>query len=373
MTLRTRILIVYLLIVGGGVFYLVRHTLDELRPRYLESMEESLVDAANLLAHAVGVAAIREGEIDVPSVRAALAGGFERRFFAPVYTLDKEQVDLRVYVTDRHGRVRYDSAGEAEGQDYSRWLDVSRTLRGEYGARATRVDPHDDNALVIYIAAPLLTPGGETVGVLSVGKPTESINELVRAARRRLALSGAIGGGLLVLLGVAFSLWIATPIARLTEYARALRDGRPAQLPRLAGREAGELQQAFDEMRAALDGKAYVERYVQTLTHEIKSPLSAIRGAAEILAENPPAEAREKFIANIRAETGRIQRIVDQLLQLASLEARKARAEFSRLDLATLARGGGAWNPQSVWRVTVAPGASWRTMAAAASAEASFW
>jgi two-component system sensor histidine kinase CreC len=91
-------------------------------------------------------------------------------------------------------------------------------------------------------------------------------------------------------------------------------------------------------MRAALDGKAYVERYVQTLTHEIKSPLSAIRGAAEILAENPPEEAREKFVGNIRAETARIQRIVDQLLQLASLEARKARADFVAIDLAVLVR-----------------------------------
>ncbi len=339
MTLRTRLMLVYLLVVGGGIYYLVSHSIEQLRPRYLESMEESLVDAAHLLANAVGTAAVSDDGMDAARVRTALAGAFDRRFEAKVYGLVKQKVDLRVYVTDAAGRVVYDSdGGKAEGEDYSRWLDVSRTLRGEYGARATRIVPHSDDELVLYIAAPVLAANGKIAGVLSVGKPTAAVNELVRVARRQVLWSGAIGGVLLLALGLAFSIWIATPVARLTAYARALRDGRPAKLPRLAGREVGELQQAFDEMRVALDGKAYVERYVQTLTHEIKSPLSAIRGAAEILAENPPEEAREKFVGNIRAETARIQRIVDQLLQLASLEAGKARETFAEIDLPGLLR-----------------------------------
>jgi two-component system sensor histidine kinase CreC len=339
MTLRTRILLVYLLVVGGGVYYLVSRSIEELRPRYLESMEVPLVDAAHLLAHAVGVEAVEMGVIDAQRVKAVLEGAFARRFSAKVYSITKTQVDLRVYVTDGRGQVVYDSDdGRQVGEDFSQKRDVARTLRGEYGARASYDVPADGEALVLYVAAPVATADGETVGVISVGKPAASVNELVRAARIRLAVIGAIGGGLLVALGVAFSIWIATPLARLTQYARAVRDGRPAKLPRLAGREVGELQQAFDEMRAALDGKAYVERYVQALTHEIKSPLSAIRGAAEILAEKPPEEAREKFVGNIRAETARIQRIVDQLLQLASLEARKARADFVEVELSGLVR-----------------------------------
>ncbi len=339
MTLRTRILLVYLLVVGGGVYYLVTRGIEELRPRYLESMEVPLVDAAHLLATAVAATAVQEDTIDVTRVKAALEGAFARRFTAQVYSVTKTQVDLRVYVTDARGRVVYDSDGGRQvGEDFSQKRDVARTLRGEYGARASYEPPEDSDALVLYVSAPVMAADGKTVGVLSVGKPAASVNELVHAAKTRLAVIGAIGGGLLVALGVAFSIWIATPLARLTQYARALRDGKPAKLPRLAGREVGELQVAFDEMRAALDGKAYVERYVQTLTHEIKSPLSAIRGAAEILAENPPDEAREKFVGNVRAEAGRIQRIVDQLLQLASLEARKAREEFVDVDLSGLVR-----------------------------------
>jgi two-component system sensor histidine kinase CreC len=84
----------------------------------------------------------------------------------------------------------------------------------------------------------------------------------------------------------------------------------------------GELGTAFTGLREAIDGRAYIERYVQTLTHEMKSPLSAIRGAAELLNEDLPAAERERFLRNIQAETGRLQSLVDMLLQLAALECR---------------------------------------------------
>lgn len=338
MTIRTRILLVYLLVVGGGFYYLVSRSLGELRPRYLESMEEALVDTAHLLASVVENET-EAGPIQGEVVQAAFSGAFDRSFNALIYSMTKQRVDLRVYVTDEKGIVVYDSEGAGEvGKDYSRWNDVARTLQGRYGARATQTDPDDLDTLVLYVSAPIKARDTDQIlGVLSIGKPTASINELVNAGRRRVTFAGIAGGGLIVLIGVVFAVWIATPVARLTAYARAVRDGRPATLPRLAGREVSELRQAFEEMRAALEGKAYVENYVQTLTHELKSPLSAIRGAAEILRENPPEAEKTRFIENIRTEAGRIQRIVDQLLQLASLEARKARAEFKAIDLTAVA------------------------------------
>jgi two-component system sensor histidine kinase CreC len=109
-------------------------------------------------------------------------------------------------------------------------------------------------------------------------------------------------------------------------------------LPRLAGREVGDLRHAFEEMREALEGKKYVERYTQTLTHEIKAPLSAIRGAAELLDEKMSPEERAKFLGNIRHESARIQQIIDKLLQLSALEARKGLGPTEPVDLAQLAQ-----------------------------------
>ncbi|HEY8995024.1 MAG TPA: ATP-binding protein, partial [Lacunisphaera sp.] len=78
-------------------------------------------------------------------------------------------------------------------------------------------------------------------------------------------------------------------------------------------------------------------RYTQTLAHEVKAPLAAIRGAAELLDETMPPEQRQKFLANIRNESARIQRIIERLLELSSLEARKQLRQIEALPAARIA------------------------------------
>ena len=99
---------------------------------------------------------------------------------------------MRVYVTDGTGRVMFDSTGRNEGRDFSRWNDVSRTLRGEYGARSSRDIAGDDDTQVIYVAAPV-RQNGRIVGVVSVGKTTRGINALVAVARRKILLGRGNG------------------------------------------------------------------------------------------------------------------------------------------------------------------------------------
>ncbi len=93
--------------------------------------------------------------------------------------------------------------------------------------------------------------------------------------------------------------------------------------PRYARGELAALSNAIEKMREELEGKAHVEKFAQLLTHELKSPLSAIRGAAELLDEHMPAAERGQFIANIRAEGERMQAVVERILQLAVLEHRQ--------------------------------------------------
>jgi two-component system sensor histidine kinase CreC len=105
---------------------------------------------------------------------------------------------------------------------------------------------------------------------------------------------------------------------------RYVRAQRSFSLPRLGRRALGAIGAAYDEMRDALAGRNYVADYVQTLTHEVKGPLSAIRGAAELLQENMPEADRARFIANIARETQRIQELVDRMLELTALESRRS-------------------------------------------------
>ena len=174
--------------------------------------------------------------------------------------------------------------GRAEGEDYSQWRDVYLTLRGRYGARSSHEDPDKSTSSVMYVAAPIAVQG-DIVGVLSVGKPTHNVNQFVKRAERKTLVAGAITGLAVIVVGFLISDRILRPIQRLTRYAQTVRDGARVTLPRLGRSEIRTLGGAFEEMRHALEGKQYVETYVQMLTHEIKSAIAAIQGATELLKE----------------------------------------------------------------------------------------
>lgn len=96
MSLRLTAVLVFVITVAAGFFALVRWAQDDLRPRYLESLEEPLVDTAHLLAETFGTQLVA-GATAPDDLRAAFDRLYGRRFEARIYALDKRQVDLRVY------------------------------------------------------------------------------------------------------------------------------------------------------------------------------------------------------------------------------------------------------------------------------------
>jgi two-component system sensor histidine kinase CreC len=175
---------------------------------------------------------------------------------------------------------------------------------------------------------------------VGVGRPLATVAEGVRQARGQLVLYAGWVGAVMLAAGWWLAARLTRSLERLRTHVQAVRDGRggaDAALPRSRAREIAELAAAFAEMRTALEGKAYIERYTQALTHELKAPLSAIRGAAELLSEELPEADRARFLANLRAETERIQGIVDRLLELAALEARHGRLDLGTVDLRAVA------------------------------------
>ena len=64
----------------------------------------------------------------------------------------------------------------------------------------------------------------------------------------------------------------------------------------------------------------------------MKSPLAAIRGAAELLDEEMPLETRKRFLSNIRAETARSERLINRLLELAAIESRSNLESSDEID-----------------------------------------
>lgn len=345
MKLGTRIFLAFLVIFAICFYYPVDRIVKDLRLFFLESLEDPLVDQANILAAFAG-AEMEAGRFDPETFRGVFGRIESLPLSARIYDFTKTTVDVHVYITDGEGRVLFDSRDQGnEGTDYTCWRDVSLTLQGQYGARTTRLDPGDPTSSVLYVAAPILVHG-KTAGVLTVAKPTANINAFLGDATPRVLRVWIVSALLAILLAFFVSWWITRPVQWLTRYANDVRDGKRVQLPRLGGGELGEMGQAIEKMKEALEGRKYVEEYIQTLTHEIKSPISAIRGSAELLDEEMPRERRDRFLANIRSEAGRIQDIVDRMLELSELETRKTLRNVETLFPAALAASvleGGEW------------------------------
>jgi two-component system, OmpR family, sensor histidine kinase CreC len=337
MKIRSVLLLGVLLVIGIGLPFFVWWVIADIRPEYRKATEEPLVDSARILASVAAMTA-KNGKIDVPAFRRIFENAdAQNPFTAKIYDYEKKEMEFRVYITDRKGIVLFDSFDDSnEGRDFSKWIDVAKTLRGEYGAR-TSVDADDPGRKIMHIAAPIIIDG-KIAGALSVGKPTATANLFAERAREKIMMAGLIIFAAMALAIIAVSALVTRPIQSLTEYAIAVRDGKKTALPTLRTDEVKKLGAAFEEMRDALEGKQHVERYVQALTHEIKGPLSAILGAAELIKEDMPAEQRALFVKNVEVEARRIETIVDNLLLLTSLEARKQITEIEKIDLVEIAQ-----------------------------------
>ncbi|RXW29847.1 two-component system sensor histidine kinase CreC [Enterobacter ludwigii] len=320
MRIGMRLLLGYFLIVGIAAWFVLSIFVQEVKPGVRRATEGTLIDTATLLAE-VGREDLLSGNAQQGKLAQAFSQLHQRPFRANIGGIHKVRNEYHVYMTDAQGRVVFDSASLAVGKDYSLWNDVWLTLRGEYGARSTQSNPDDPESTVMYVAAPVVD-NGKIIGVLSVGKPNSAMAPVIHRSERRILWAGGALLGIALLIGLVVAWWINRSIGTLSRYADAVTTDSPLPLPNPGSSELRKLAQALENMRIRLEGKNYIEHYVHSLTHELKSPLAAIRGAAEILAEQPSPQVARRFIDNILVQNARMQSLVEKLLAQARLENR---------------------------------------------------
>ncbi|QPF76308.1 two-component system sensor histidine kinase CreC [Roseateles sp. DAIF2] len=322
MRLGLRLFFAFFLIAGLSSFLLLRVVLTEVKPSVREVMEDIMVDTANLLAELAldDLAALPPGGDLRASRFAERVQDYARRpIDAQIWGLRKQSLDFRIYVTDARGRVLLDTGpGAAVGADYSRWRDVALTLRGDYGARSSRATYGDDRSTVLYVAAPVRR-GQQVLGVVTVAKPVATIQPFIDRAERRILIAGLALLALSLAVGVAVTWWMVASVRRLRRYAQQVQAGRREPPPPVPG-ELGELALAMDAMRGRLDGREHIEHTVRALTHELKSPLAALRGAGELLQEELAPADRQRFAGQVVAQSERLTELVERLLELSKLE-----------------------------------------------------
>jgi signal transduction histidine kinase len=272
---------------------------------------------------------------DLPECRPA--DGPERRAALTVEPLLKRAQVFNLSAArllDASGCVLATSRGDA-GRSLAGLPEVEAALAGRYAAVARErhsdeplppvSDVRSRGAIRIFTALPVFSDG-KVVAVVRMSRT--SLDALTTLWHSRRGLLVAFAGTLLtaLLVSLLFGTLIARPLRAIARAADVVAQGGSAEIPeaaRWAPAEVASLRASLATMTARLHDRARdVAEFAADATHELKGPITAIRGAAELLREQwsaMDAAQRERFLANVDVDAARMERLVDRLLHLARI------------------------------------------------------
>ncbi len=331
---RIWLAVALVLIVSGTVVF--TQLFEHVKPTAQQVIEDTLLDTSKMMAANLSMP-LQSGQLLDPNFQRQLDSAFiakpntdkqksskSSRYLdeEPEYKL-KTSSSFRLYVTDSKGIVIYDSSPtpiNAEGEDYSRWNDVYLTLKGEYGARSTPDFNSTRDSSIMYVSQPIEDNLGQLVGVVSVGKPVDSVLPYLDNTRQRMLITTLLISIVALILAGLVAWWLQQSISLVTRYTSALAEDTKKPYFYL-GNELNSLTDSIESMKHSLENKAYVSDYVHTLTHELKSPLTAIRASSELLEdEGLDVDDRQMLNQAIGEQSIKMQQLIDRLLLLAKVE-----------------------------------------------------
>jgi signal transduction histidine kinase len=234
-------------------------------------------------------------------------------------------------LTDAHGVV-IATTGTDLGKSLAGWEEVARVLAGAPIATVLRRREQwrmsesvgnlsRPSGLRVFVALPVQGNTG-LLGVVVLSRTPRDMGQAVWAKRWEL---GALVVSLLAaggLLAAGLSRLVTRPLAIVVAQAQlAALGGQATPLRRPGTREVADLSAALTRMTAMLDQRArYIIAFAASVSHEFKTPLAGLRGAAELLedhADTLPADERGKLLRILARNTQRLDQLVRRLLDLA--------------------------------------------------------
>jgi signal transduction histidine kinase len=251
---------------------------------------------------------------------------------APAIAETKRATLASILLLDRQGLL-------LNGRDRGLSLAQVPEVRSALGGSVATVLRHNDaylrdtpldwisraTSIRMHQARPI-TVRGEVVGAVLVSRSPRALFRGMWEDRGKIALGVAAIFSLLLVLTAVLARAIVSPVERLSHASRDLALGRHAapRRPTLEVREIGSLYDDFAAMSAAIARRSrYLRDFAAALSHEFKTPLAGLSGGIELLqdhGETMSAAERERFLANMAADAGRLSRLVSRLMELAQAD-----------------------------------------------------
>jgi signal transduction histidine kinase len=199
------------------------------------------------------------------------------------------------------------------------------------GGRGITIDPTDsDGSSDLYVAIKT------EKGVVRVGVEMSTLDRIFDQARQDVETAGFVALLWAALFAVVFARYVSKPIIQLRDMARALSRREFESLPTIkAPGEVGDLAESLSQLSTRLQALEGLRReFIVNVSHELSSPLTIASGFAATLARHdPPPESRKQFARAILSNTHRMQRVVENMLDLSRIESGSWIPRLERVDL----------------------------------------
>ena len=295
----------------------------------LESAKSVMVEVSSLMSR-VASQNNKDGEIDLETFESLIVN-YLRSQKNTIDTNNNQKLEnLAIYVTDKDGLLVLDSRGLILGKDMRAHNEVDSALSGDHditrvveesipGPKKTR------GAVVEYLyksrylnaSNPIYGNNGEILGAVVVVAPLMDLldqNYLLQFIFYIFLIS--------LIFGALGSYRISRNIRRIEKYTTSLFSGEDVDMPDL-NNQFNKLAKTIENARAEVELKDDVEQYIDTLAHELRTPITGIQLTAENLLTPMSDEQRKRFIENILDSNKHMELLVNRLLDLSRIERRE--------------------------------------------------
>ena len=323
LNIGTKLFILYFVISSALVFVFVNRTSTD-------SAKEVMIEVSELMSRIASENTIN-GEIDIEAFESLIGSYFRSQKNTIHHPSSQRLENLAIYLTDKDGLLILDSRDLKLGKNMRHLSEVDSALQGDRGitrvvaepvlgpkkARGVAID-YFYKPEFLHASNPIYGRNGEILGAVVVVAPMfdlmnkDYLYEFIFYVFLISLFFGALG-----------SYRISRNIKRLDKYISNLFSGEDTTPPDL-NIQFKKLALTLQNVRGNVELKDAVEQYIDTLAHELRTPITGIQLTAETLLTPMSDEERKRFINNILVSNKQMDKLVTRLLDLSRIERRES-------------------------------------------------
>lgn len=295
----------------------------------LESAKSVMVEVSSLMSR-VASQNNKDGEIDLETFESLIVNYLRSQRNTRSADSNQKLENLAIYVTDKDGLLVLDSRGLILGKNMRAHNEVDSALSGDQGITRVVIEsvpgPKKAKGIVVeyfyksrFLNAsnPIYGNNGEILGAVVVVAPLMDLldqNYLLQFIFYIFLIS--------LIFGALGSYRISRNIRRIEKYTASLFSGEEVIAPDL-NNQFNKLAKTIENARNEVELKDDVEQYIDTLAHELRTPITGIQLTAENLLTPMSDAQRKRFIENILDSNKHMDLLVNRLLDLSRIERRE--------------------------------------------------